>query len=240
MAHGKFGVAAVAYVLLFGVCAILDDLRPAFLVIAVTSIAFILTGIILLPRTRIVFQVLIPKAEQDHPAYVIRVAGTEIHFRSYFQLARCTLSLRHIPELAACGILAIASVFVLMSRAASYQMLLVNWGLFALEGAVFAGAIVLFVCLRWAEECVSLRGAQAALAAITGISSSLEHRQFRYEFFDNKGNRFGGYARVLGRPEGNAVIAFYDPSNPDNHRVDGSFNFRQLRIDQVAALPVGR
>ncbi len=241
MGQGKFGLAAVAYVVLFGACAVLDDLAPAFLLTAAVSLVFLLAGIAFLPRIRPAIKVAIASAgEGDSDAIPIRIAETEIPMRPYVQIATCTLTLRHIPELVASGLLAIGTIAVVASGAASYRTLLVNWGLFALEGACIAGAVILLMCLRWANECWLLRRAHAVLAPITGMESGLAYRQARYEFSDSAGNRFGGYSRIFGESAENAVVVFYEPTNPDENRAHCSLNFRRLRIHAVGAPRLGK
>ena len=241
MGHGKFGLAAAAYVLLFGACAVLDDLTPAFLLTAAMSLVFLLAGIAFLPRIRPVLNVAIANAgERDSDAHGVRIAETEIPLRPYVQVMTCTLTPRHFPELVASGLLAIGTIVVVASGVASYRTLLVNWGLFALEGACIAGAVILLVCLRWADECWLLRRAHTVLAPITGMESGLAYRQLRYEFSDAAGNRFGGYSRILGEPVENAVIAFYEPDDPDENRAHCSLNFHRLRILAVGALRLGK
>lgn len=237
MGYGKFGLAAVAYVLLLGACAVLDDLTPAFLLTGAISLLLLLAGIAFLPGIRCVFHVPIPNAEVDGSnIYIVRIAGAEIPLRPYVQVATCTLSPRHIPELVASGLLTIVTMIVVASGIASYRNLLVQWGLFALEGACIAGGIILLMCLRWADECWILRRAHATLAAIPGISSGLAHQQLRYEFSDARGERFGGYTRLLGETTDNAIIVFYQPNSPDGNRAHCSLNFHRLRIQDVAAL----
>jgi len=72
------------------------------------------------------------------------------------------------------------------------------------------------------------------------MESGLAYRQLRYEFSDAAGNRFGGYSRILGEPVENAVIAFYEPDDPDENRAHCSLNFHRLRILAVGALRLGK
>jgi O-antigen ligase len=237
--YGKFGFAAGAYVLLFAACAVLDNLAPAFLVTAVISIVLLLAGIAYFPRFLSGVKVAIPNAQEDG-SHSVTFAEADIPLRPYVQVAICTLSPRHIPELAACGIICIATIVVVTSGVASYRSLLLGWGLFALEGACMAGAGVLLLCLRWADECRMLRRSHATLAPVTAVQSSMAHQHLTYEFADSAGVRFGGYTRVFGEQAQNAVIVFFDPSNPDENRAHCSLNFHRIQVRSIEALKLVR
>lgn len=237
MLYGKLGFAALAYLLMFATCAVLDDFKPAFLLTAAVSVLLLLAGAALFPRTQAAFRIGIPNVgEDDSDFHSLHLAGTQIALRPYVQVATCILSLRHVPELVACAVLSIATIVVVSSGMASYESLLLSWGLFVLEGACIAGAIVLLTCLQWADECLVLKRSHATVAPITGMHSTLAyHQQLSYEFVEGSGNRFGGYARVLGGTPENAVVVFYDPNNPDNNRAHLSLIFHRIRIHSVAA-----
>ncbi|MFZ1916965.1 MAG: hypothetical protein WAU58_05285 [Terriglobales bacterium] len=129
-------------------------------------------------------------------------------------------------------------MIIVGSGSASYRTLVTGWGLFALEGACMAGAVVFFVCLGWADECRVLRGARMTLAPISGMQSGLGYQRLTYEFLDRNGDRYGGYTRsFLGRSE-NAVVVFYKPNNPNHNRAHRSLLFHQIRIQSVAALRI--
>ena len=122
------------------------------------------------------------------------------------------------------------------SGSGSYRMLVTGWGLFALEGACMAGAMVLLMCLAWVDECRVLRGAQVTLAPISGMQNSLSYQRLRYEFFDRNDDRYGGYTRSFwGKPE-NAMVVFYKPNNPNHNRAHCSLVSHQIRVHSVAKL----
>jgi hypothetical protein len=233
----RFGIAVVGYVLLFGAFAVADNLAPAFLITAATSLLLLLTGIALFPRFRFRFTVPIPSLEPEHSeSYSVQLAGAGIPLRSYIQVASCTLIPRRIPELVACALIAAATLAVVASGSGSYRVLVSGWGLFALEGACIAGAMVLLVCLGWVDECRVLRRAQVTLAPINGMQSSLSYQRLTYEFLDGNGDRYGGYTRSFwGKPE-NVVVVFYKLSNPNHNRAHRSLLFHQIRVHSVAAL----
>jgi len=233
----RFGIAVVGYALVFGAFAVADNLAPAFLITAATSLLLLLTGIALFPHFLVRFTVPIPSVEPEHSeSYSLQLAGAGIPLRPYVQVASCTLIPRRIPELAACALVSGAALAVVASGSGSYRMLMTGWGLFALEGACIAGAMVLLMCLGWVDECRVLRGAQITLAPISGMQSSLSYQRLTYEFLDRNDDRYGGYTHsFLGKPE-NAVVVFYKPNNPNHNRAHRSLLFHQIRVHSVAAL----
>lgn len=233
----KFGIAVVGYVLVFGAFAVADNLAPAFLMTAAASLMLLLAGIALFPCFRVRFTVPIRSVEPEHSeSYSVQLAGVGIPLRPYIQVASCTLIPRRIPELAACALIAGSTLAIVASGSGSYCMLVTGWGLFALEGACLAGAMVWLTCLGWVDECRVLRGAEVTLAAISGMQSSLSYQRLTYEFLDCNDDRYGGYIRSFwGKPE-NAVVVFYKPSNPNQNRAHRSLLFHQIRVHSVAAL----
>ncbi len=233
----RFGIAVVGYVLVFGAFAVADDLAPAFLITAATSLLLLLTGVALFPRFRVRFTVPIPSVEPERPeSYSAQFAGVDIPLRPYIQVASCTLIPRRISELAGCALITVTTLAVVGSGSGSYRILVTGWGLFALEGACMAGAMVLLMCLGWVDECRSLRGTQVTLAPISGMQSGLSYQRLTYEFLDRNDDRYGGYTRSFwGKPE-NAVVVFYKPNNPNQNRAHRSLLFHQIRVHSVAVL----
>jgi hypothetical protein len=96
--------------------------------------------------------------------------------------------------------------------------------------------MIFFVCLRWVDECHTIRGARVVLAPITGVQSGLARQQLIYEFADENGNRYGGYSHFFGEVSENAVIVFYRPGDPDQNRAHRSFHFHDVQICAITAL----
>jgi hypothetical protein len=233
----RSGIAVVAFVLVLAAFAVADDLAPAFLIAGATSLLFLLTGVALFPRFRLRFSIPIPSAKLgDAETPSVRLADADIPLRPYIQVALCTLTRRHIPELVGCALIAVATLIIVGSGSASYRMLVTGWGLLALEGACIAGAMVLITCVAWADECRVLRRAHVTLAAISGVQSGLGHRQLTYEFYDETDVRYGGYTRSSNRPAQNAVFVFYNPNDPSQNRAHNSLFFHQIRVDSLAPL----
>lgn len=233
----KTAVPSVIYGLLVAVAVVVEDLRYAFVPACIAVIIFLVAGYYLFPRRQATVQFSLPPASPDGPVgHALTLCNMEVAPKSYPQRLICLLQLHRVPQLIACGLLALATLLILTYGTASFAAFSSGGvAIFRIEFAAIGGLIVLLTAFLWMTEARMLRIAAITLGAVTDRRSNLRVTRITYEFRDAGGERRGGYAPVFGSDPDNGVVVFYDPSDPDRHITHRQLLFHRflVRVDPV-------
>jgi len=238
----RTAIPTVIYGLLVAVAVIAEDLRYAFIPACIAVVIFLVAGCVLFPRRQAAVQFPLPATPSDGALWQpVRLCNMEVVPQPYPQRLTCLLQLHHVPQLIACGLLALITLSVLTHGKASFASFSSGGAaIFRIEFAAIGGLIVLITAFLWMTEARILKVAAMTLGAITGRGSDLRFTRAMYEFRDAVGERRGGYAPVFGKDADNAVVVFYDPTNPDRHVTHRQLMFHRFLVRVDPGLGEGR
>lgn len=227
-------IVAVVYVLLAAISVILIDLRVVLVPAAFACVALVAAGLGVLRPGGKAIALRWPASSEpgEENNLVLVIGGASCPLQGYEQDLYVRLRLRHVPELAACCVLSLAALPILIRTTVSWSTLwMPQLGAFQVEFICFAGLIVLLACLRWFLERRFLSKSYFAIGGILGIDPGFFRAGVTYQFFDFEGGRRGGKAPLALQPNDNAVLVLYDRKDPDSNMIHGAFVFHRFQIN---------
>jgi hypothetical protein len=227
--YKHIGVVGVLYALLAAIAVIAIDLR---IVLMPTACAVLLlggAGLALFPLRGGTVLPWPAMVGEDENATVIVLNGKPCPFQGYEQELLIEIRPSHLPELLACLIVAAATLYVVLTNrlmdASGIQI-----GAYEAEIICIAGLAILTTTWRWFSERLFLRSSQITFGTILGAASGFPRMSITYQFFDEKGERWGGKGKLPSDSADNVALVLCNRRDPVRNANHGEFFFHTFHI----------
>jgi hypothetical protein len=226
-------VVAVAYTLLAAVAVIGIDLRIVLIPTASASLALMIAGFIIFRRFSATIAIPWPAITDPgrQPPCLI-IDGLALPFQGYDQELIVAVRTRRLAELAASGLLATTSLYVMFFSQPARGIPI---GPFEAEIICLVGFVILMFALRWFAERRFLHKSRYAVGFLIGRDPGFFRAGVTYQFFDRRSERRGGHGPLRGTDDDNAVLVLFDPEDPDTNTSHGGFQFHRFDIVLIPA-----
>jgi hypothetical protein len=226
---GHAGVAAIVYVVLSAIAVVVIDLRLVLIPTAGTVLGLIVGGFVIFRPLRTGVVVAWPaQSDPENQQVVIVINGQPCPFQGYEQDLVVAVRVRRLAELFSCCLLSGGALYFMFSAHGTGETVSQIGG-FEAEIICICGLVILLTSLRWFTERRFLRRSRIALGSILAMDPGFFRQGLTYQFFDQQGDRRGGKGPLI-KPNDNAVLVLYWPSDADVNTAHGSFAFHDFSV----------